>query len=71
MKTKMKNRSHRYDINRPKPRYSKYKKCLNMMMLICIKQHISNIWSSIHEKLNNTEAGLKKGIAYKKKCVVN
>ena len=32
MKMKMKNRSHRYDINRPKSRrghkYSKYKKCL-------------------------------------------
>ena len=47
MKMKMKNRSHRYDINRPRSRhghkYSKYKKCLNMMMLICIKQQLSNI----------------------------
>ena len=43
MKTKMKNRSHRYDINRPMSRhghkYSKYKRYLTMMMLICIKQH--------------------------------
>ena len=38
---KMKNRPHRNDINRPKP--NKYKKCLNMMLLICIKQHLSNI----------------------------
>ena len=39
-------RSHRYNINRPRSRrghkYSKYKKCLSMMMLISIKQHLSN-----------------------------
>ena len=32
---------------RPRPRhgfkYSKYKKCLSLMMLICIKQHLNNI----------------------------
>ena len=43
----MKNTSHRYDINRPRPRYSprysKYKKCLSMITLICIKQHLSII----------------------------
>ena len=48
-------RSHRYDINTPRPRhghkYSKYKKCLNLMMLIYIKQHLRNTWSSIHEKV--------------------
>ena len=37
-----------------------------MIMLICIKQHLSNICSSIHLKLNNTEAELKKSVAYKK-----
>ena len=35
------NKSHRQDIYRPVSRhrhkYSKYKKCLTMMMLICIK----------------------------------
>ena len=37
------------------------------MMLICIKQHLSNIWTLIHEKvLNNTEAELEKDFAYKK-----
>ena len=46
---KMKNRPPRYDINRPKPRYTTHKKSLKML-LICIKQHISNIWSSVHEK---------------------
>ena len=39
MKMKMKNRSQRYDIYRPSSRrglkYSKYKKCLSIMMLIC------------------------------------
>ena len=52
---KMKNRSLRYDINRHRcrhgHRYSKYKMCLSIMMLICIKQHLSNIWSSIHGKV--------------------
>ena len=47
MKMKMKNRLHRYDVNRPTSRhaqkYSKYKSCLSMMMLICIKQQLSNI----------------------------
>ena len=47
MKMKMKNRSHRYNINRPWSRhghkFSKYKKCLSMMMLICIKKELSNI----------------------------
>ena len=51
----MKNRSYKYDINWPRCRhghkYSKYKQRLSMMMLICIKQHLSNIWNSILEKL--------------------
>ena len=44
---RMKNRSHRTDIDRPRPRhghkYSKYKMCLSIMMVTCIKQHLSNI----------------------------
>ena len=55
MRLKMKNRSNRYDINRPRPRhghkYTKYKMCLYIMIVICIKQHLSNIGSSIHEKI--------------------
>ena len=43
MKMKMKNRSHRYDINRLKHKYNKYKNCLNMIMLICNKKHPCNI----------------------------
>ena len=54
MEMKMKNTSRRYDINRTRSshehKYSKYKKHLSMMMLTCITQHLSNIWSSIHEK---------------------
>ena len=49
MKTTMKNRSHRYDVNRPRSiyehKYNTYKKRLTMMMLICSykatpKQHL-------------------------------
>ena len=47
MRLKMKNRSHRYDINRPTPIHGhKYTKCemsLSEMMVICIKQHRDNI----------------------------
>ena len=42
MKVKMKNRSHRYDNKRPWSRdghkdVSKCKKCLILMMLMCVK----------------------------------
>ena len=50
VKMKKKNRSHRYEINKPRSRYGhkyskprKYIKCLSMIMLICIKQHLTNI----------------------------
>ena len=47
MEKKKKNRSHRYDINRPRSRlghkYSKYKKSLTMIMLTCTRHHLSNI----------------------------
>ena len=47
MRLKMKNWSHRYGINRPGPThrhtYTIYKMYLNMMMVICIKEHLSNI----------------------------
>ena len=58
MSRKLKNKSHRYDINRPRSRHghkhTKYKMCLSIMMVICIKQHLSN-----------TEAELKKSVTYK------
>ena len=44
-----------------------------MMMLACIKQSLSNIWSSIHENAKqkkNVELKKNKNIAYKKKRVI-
>ena len=76
MKMKMKKRSHRYDLNRPRSRHrqkcSKYKRCLSMMIRICIKQHLSNIWSSIHEKVKQHWGWVgKKSVAYKKSVYLN
>ena len=43
MRLKMKNGSHRYDINKTRPRYghkyTKYEICCSMMMVMCNKQH--------------------------------
>ena len=73
MKIKIKNTSHRYDINRPRLRHGhkgrRYKKRLSMMMLICIKQHISNIWSSIYQKVKQHWGWVKKSVANKKECI--
>ena len=72
MKMKMKNRWHdRQDINKPTSghghKYSKYKKCLGMMMRTCIKQHLRNVWSLIHEKVKQHWVRVeKKTVAYKK-----
>ena len=68
MEMKIKNRSYRYDINKPRYRhkYSKQKKCLIKMLLICIKQHPSNIEAQFMKKLSNTETELKESVAYKK-----
>ena len=64
IETEMKNRLHRYDVNRPKSwheyKYSKYKKYLRMMIIVCIKQHLSNVWSSIHEKGKQNEGWVEK-----------
>ena len=47
MKMKIKNSSHEYDINRPRPRhgckYAKYKKCLSIMVLLSINQNLHNM----------------------------
>ena len=75
MRLKMKNISHTYDINRPRLRhghiYTKYKMCLNIMMVICIKQHLSNIWSSFHKKVKKHCGWVEKSAAYKKRCISN
>ena len=51
----MKIRWYRYNINRPTPRHghkrTEYKICLSMIMIIHIKQHLSNIWSSIYKNV--------------------
>ena len=74
MKMNMKKRSHKQEINRPKPRhghkYSKYK-WLSMIMLICIKQHLSNIWSSIHEKVKQHRDWFEKRVDYIKKACIS
>ena len=36
------------------------------MMAICIKQHLSNIWSSTHEKAKQYQGWVEKNVAYKK-----
>ena len=68
---KMKSKSHRYDINTKMDGYkfSKYKNYLIMMITICIKQHLSNIWSRFMKKLSSTEAEFVKRVAYKKACI--
>ena len=43
----MKEVSHRSDRNKPRPRhghrYTKYKVCFSLMMIVYTKQHLSNI----------------------------
>ena len=49
-------------------KYSKYKikcrMCLSKLMVMCIKQHLSNFWSSVHEEIKQhwgwVEKALKK-----------
>ena len=43
------------------------KKGLSKMMLICIKQHLSNIWSWIHEKVKLHLGRVKKKKFIKKR----
>ena len=40
------------------------------MMVICIKQHLSNIWSSIYEKVKQHWGRVEKSVAYKKKACI-
>ena len=71
MKVKKKNRSHKYDKNRPTSRHgltytNKHKKCLSMMILINIKQHPTNTWGSVYEKVKeHWELIWKKCVPYK------
>ena len=64
----------RYDINRPRPidgpKYTKYKMCPSIMMVICIKQLLSNILVQLRKKLRNTEAELKQVLVIKKEILL-
>ena len=55
MRLKMKYGSHRHDINRTwlrhKLKHTLHKMCLSMIMVLRNKQHLSNFWSWIHEKV--------------------
>ena len=75
MKMNMKIRSHRYDINwlrfRHGGKYSKYKTCLSMIILIGIKQYLSNIWCSFYEKVKQLRLNWKKALFFfKKACIL-
>ena len=64
---KTKNRLHRYDMNRPRPRpghkYTKYKMCQSTIMVISIKQNLSKSEAQLMKKLSNTDIELKKSVA--------
>ena len=67
MKVKKKSRSHKYHINRRTSRHwltytNKHKKCLSMMMLICIKQHPTNTWGSVYEKFQEHWGYVEKNV---------
>ena len=65
MRLKKKNRSDIYDTNRRRPMDTNILniKCTNMMMNIYIKQHLSNILSSIHEKDKQHWGWVEKSVA--------
>ena len=75
MKTKMKIDSRENGINRPKYRhghkYSTHMKRISMMMLICIKQHLSNIWSSVYDNVKQHRGWVEKKRCLYKKHVAN
>ena len=37
-----------------------------MMVLTCIKQHLSNIWGSVHGKVKQHWGWIEKSVSYKK-----
>ena len=44
--------------------------CLNMIMALSIKQHLSKIWSSIHEKVKKDWGWVETEVLLIKKCVL-
>ena len=62
--------SRRYDKNRSRQiRRHRYKIYLSIMLVVCIKQHLSNIWSSIHEKVNQNWGWVEKKCCLEKACI--
>ena len=55
-------------IDRPRSRhghrFSTCKKCLSMIMVICLKQHLINISSSVHEKVKQRWGRVEKSVVY-------
>ena len=47
-------------------KYIKYKKCVSEILPLCIKQHLSKVWSSIHEEVKQHWGWVEKSVAYKK-----
>ena len=43
-------------------KYTKYKICLNLMMLIFFKPHLSKFWSSNHEKVKQHWSRVEKSV---------
>ena len=44
--------------------------CHGKITSICNKQHLSNIWGSIHEKFSQRWGWVEKSVAYKEKHVM-
>ena len=67
MNKKNKDRSHRYDIiDLGLDIYTNIIniKCLSMIILICLKQYLSNIWNSIQEKVKQHCGWVEKSTSY-------
>ena len=50
-------------------KYAKHKMCFHMVMVMCKKQHLSNIWSYIHEKAKQQWGWVEESLAYINKRV--
>ena len=63
LRLKMKNGSHRYKINRPRPRYgrryTKYKSCRSIRMVYVLSKTQATFETQFMKKLINTEVKLK------------
>ena len=70
----IKNRSHRYNINRLRSRHRhkdiNYMNGLSMVVLKCVKQYLSNISSSIDEKVKQPWGWVEKALLTKKVCIL-